>query len=250
MITQYQFELDAGPNARPRAEWAYRLYAALLEQAPGGFADALHADRVSPISQFVLPGVTPRWCVTLLGQQTEQALAPLLDAAGTLYLERPQAAVTLRPAGKQSVPDLDALFARAAAGGRWHTLRFCTPTAYKSGGHYRILPSVQLILQSAVRQWNGCFPACPIEDEDGQGLDAMARGLVCRALDLHNDAYRLKGQNVPGFTGRLCLQNQLTGFHAQLADALLYFTGFAGSGIKTTLGMGGVLHQKGPAQGR
>lgn len=42
--------------------------------------------------------------------------------------------------------------------------------------------------------------------------------------------------------GDLTLENRLGGFHRELAEALLSFADFAGVGIKTTLGMGGVEH--------
>ena len=70
----------------------------------------------------------------------------------------------------------------------------------------------------------------------------MAEGILCSRLCLQDDHYRLKRQTIPGFIGTLLLENRLSGFHAQLANVLLLFAGYAGVGIKTTLGMGGVLH--------
>ena len=43
--------------------------------------------------------------------------------------------------------------------------------------------------------------------------------------------------------GELTLENRLSGFHRQLADVLLLFSGYSGVGIKTALGMGGVRRQ-------
>lgn len=71
----------------------------------------------------------------------------------------------------------------------------------------------------------------------------MAQGLECSGFQLRSQTYYLKGNSIPGFTGWMTLENRLTGFHRQLADALLIFSGYTGIGIKTTLGMGGVQHR-------
>ena len=68
-------------------------------------------------------------------------------------------------------------------------------------------------------------------------------GLLCRGYQLRDQSYFLKDNHVPGFVGSLTLDSTcLSGFHRTLADALLYFSGYSGIGIKTTLGMGGIGH--------
>lgn len=137
----------------------------------------------------------------------------------------------------------DELFALAAQGNsQLHRLRFCTPTCFKSVGQYLPLPTTRLIVQSLMKKWNGCISECPIEDEDGQGMETLAAGLRPRDFQLRSRTYYLKGNSIPGFVGELTLENRLDGFHRELADALLLFADFAGIGIKTTLGMGGVVH--------
>ena len=137
----------------------------------------------------------------------------------------------------------DELFALAAQGNsQLHRLRFCTPTCFKSVGQYLPLPTTRLIVQSLMKKWNGCISECPIEDEDGQGMETLAAGLRPRDFQLRSRTYYLKGNSIPGFVGELTLENRLNGFHRELADALLLFADFAGIGIKTTLGMGGVVH--------
>ena len=52
----------------------------------------------------------------------------------------------------------------------------------------------------------------------------------------------MKGNCIYGFGGHLNIKNNMTGFHKELADALLLFSQYSGIGIKTALGMGGVEH--------
>lgn len=248
MLTQYRFLLTVPEGGRPRPEWGWHLYAALLDRLPAAFGDAVHQDGATPVSQFVsLPregGM--RWTVNLLGEQSEQAAVPLLDGVSSFTLERERVELSIGERRKTVVPDADGLFRLAARSGGLHTLSFRTAAAFKSRGRYVTLPTERLILRGLVQKWNGTIPECPIEDEDGGGLDALADGLRFRGFRLRDGSYSLKGKRIPGFTGYVTLENRLDGFHRQLADALLYFSGFAGVGIKTALGMGGTEHRDGP----
>lgn len=242
MLTQYCLELVLDAPGHPRAEWAYRLYAALLEQAPQDFGDAVHREQVTPVSQYLVPDGADRlrWTVNLLGTESEEALSGVLDRLEALTLEKDRVRLAVRRRERRTVPDVEALLELAGERCGPHHLRFETATAFKSRGRYLNLPTTRLIVQSLIKKWNGCILDCPIDDTDGQGMEALASGLRIRAFCLHDRMYYLKGYSIPGFTGELTLENRLDGFQRQLADALFLFGEFAGVGIKTALGMGGL----------
>jgi CRISPR-associated endoribonuclease Cas6 len=244
MLTQYLITLYPDRPCLPQPEWGYRLYAALLEHAPPAFGAAAHQGTLTPVSQFLLPQRDAlRWTVNLLGAESEAALSGVVEGLDTLFLSKDQVTLQVMHIERQTVADVDALFAASAAYSGLHALCFQTATAFKSQGQYLSLPTTRLILQSLTQKWNGCMTECPIEDEDGQGMEALAAGLQMRDFRLQSRLYHLKGRPIPGFTGTMTLENRLTGFHRTLADALLLFSSYAGVGIKTTLGMGGVTHR-------
>lgn len=248
MLTRYQLILEPDRPCAIGPEWGYRLYAALLSQTPEGFGAALHQNAVTPLSQFVWAEKTGalHWTVSLLGEISEEILSPLLEGVPSLYLERDRVELRVTAIRSDWVHDVDELFARAARQEGRHALRFQTPTAFKSRGQYVNLPTTRLLMQSLVQKWNGSFLDCPIEDEDGLGVETLAAGLRWRGFQLRDQSYRLKGSAIPGFVGRTVVENRLSGFHRQLADALLLFSGYSGVGIKTALGMGGVIHSAQP----
>ncbi|MEG1683003.1 MAG: CRISPR system precrRNA processing endoribonuclease RAMP protein Cas6 [Oscillospiraceae bacterium] len=245
MLTQYRLTLQPERPVSSRPEWAYHLYAALLAETPPSFGNALHRDAVTPVSQFlqVKGGGALLWTVNLLGGESEEVLSPILERQERFFLQKEELSLAITRRQRHSVPDVETLLAGVAACSGLHQLSFHTATAFKSQGQYQNLPTDRLIVQSLIKKWNGCFADCPIEDEDGQGVDALAAGLRCRQFHLSARSYFLKGNALPGFVGTLTLENRLSGFQRQLADALLLFSGYAGVGIKTTLGMGGVEHR-------
>ena len=243
MLTQYQLTLCPEQPCRPRVEWAYPLYAALLARTPGDFAGRVHQDGVTPVSQY-LTGTEQalRWTVSLLGEESERTLSPVLERLDCIRLERDRVTLRTERIDCRTIRDVDGLFACSAGAAPLHRLCFVTAGCFKSRGQYLPLPTARLIVQSLMKQWNGCIPDCPIEDEDGQGMEALAAGLRPRSFQLYSRDYVLKGSPIPGFVGELTLENRLEGFHRELANALLCFASFSGVGIKTTLGMGGVEH--------
>ncbi|WP_308526911.1 CRISPR system precrRNA processing endoribonuclease RAMP protein Cas6 [uncultured Oscillibacter sp.] len=244
MMTRYRLALTPDHPCNPRPEWAYRLYAALLAQAPGAFGAEAHQDGATPVSQHLtLEEGKLIWTVGLLGADCEEKLSSVLEQLHQLRLEKDRVTLAVERRERRTVADAEELLDLAARERGLHTLRFVTATAFKSQGRYLNLPSTHLIIQSLVKKWNGCIRECPIEDTDGQGAEALAAGLRLRAFRLYDRMYYLKGSSIPGFVGELTLENRLEGFQRQLADALLLFADHAGVGIKTTLGMGGVEHQ-------
>lgn len=244
MLTQYCLTLSTQRPCQPRPEWGYRLYAALLASAPPAFGTNVHQDAVTPVSQYVTwENGTLYWNITLLGRACQETLGPVLQEQKSFWLHKDRVQLNVADRSARSVSSVEELLSWAEGCSGNHQLDFRTATAFKSRGWYRNLPTARLIIQSLIKKWNGCFPECPIEDEDGQGMDALAAGLLCQKFRLFDRTFFLKGNAIPGFVGTMTLENRLNGFHRLLADALLYFSDYAGIGVKTTLGMGGVKWQ-------
>lgn len=89
MLTRYTLTLDPRGTGHSRPEWAYHLYAALLEGAPAEFGAASHRDGATPVSQYLSrEGERLVWRVTLLGGESEAALAPVLEAREAYRLNK------------------------------------------------------------------------------------------------------------------------------------------------------------------
>lgn len=231
MIQTYQFQLSSPQPATA----AYPLYAAMLERTPGDFASRLHDSAVTPVSQYVCGDI---WRVSLFGDASISTLAPVLEDLKTVLLRRDRTRLDLELTGIETIGSVEQLLdAPPLDRGQ---LQLLTPTAFKSGGVYQLLPTQRLVMQSLILKWNGCFgDVCPIEDEGG-GLEALAEGLRYRSVQLDSRLYSMKHTQIPGVTGSIAFDTRLEGFHRQLANALLTFGTHSGLGIKTTLGMGGL----------
>lgn len=244
-MTRYQIELTPSCGCKLDIGWAYRLYAALLEQLSPEQAQQIHEAPVAPLGQH-LRFEAGRWIweIGLLGEQGEQFLRPVLEQTDVYSLKDGAIKLRAKILQQETIDSLENLLEISPAKGCQHELYFRTPTAFKSQGEYLSLPSAKLLLQSLVKKWNGNFPECQIEDTDGEGLVVMSHRLHFQVFSLKSQRFWLKGKAVTGFTGKIVLEDRNQGFHSELVNALLYFSQFSGIGIKTALGMGGVEYRR------
>ena len=242
MLTQYRLLLSCESPLPPRAEWAYRLYSFLLQLSPQPFGERVHQDARTPVSQFlqVLDDKRLLWTFHLLGETSEAALAGLLDELECIRMDMHTELLVLDRRMRR-IWDAEELLNQAKAGEPVQWLRFCTPTAFKSQKRYQKRPTTWLILQSLARKWSACFPEHPMLKHDESDLEDLARGLQIRSFQLRDRTYYLKGNPIPGFIGSIRFENRLEGEQYLRTNALLLFSEYSGIGIKTALGMGGVV---------
>ena len=101
-----------------------------------------------------------------------------------------------------------------------------------------IFPQESLILQSLVNRWGLCFPELPLDDPDA--IQAILAGVHIVDYRLHTVRHPLKQTRIPSFQGRVILEAHLPVPLMEIVKTLYVFAPYAGLGIKTALGMGGV----------
>ncbi len=241
MIIQYKLKLQTEHTEAVSPEWSYQLYAALLQHIDPATGEEFHNSGVTPISQYLSHSsqYDLYWTITLLGHQAIDTFVPVIDNINEFRLNSKNCMMTIQDRTSVHIKDISELLTHTVS--QKCKLTFHSPTAFKSGGKLRNLPTEQLLLRSLTARWNACFgQICPIEDEDGEGVDAMADGLHFTDFSLNSRTFFLKGHPINGFIGTVKIENLLSGFQKELSDALLRFATLAGVGVKTTLGMGGV----------
>jgi CRISPR-associated endoribonuclease Cas6 len=120
---------------------------------------------------------------------------------------------------------------------RRFNLQFITPTAFAQNRIYLPLPVPTLMFRSWLERWNHFAPVYLGGDE----LIAYLGGAI--ALNRHKlqtASFRVHLGQATGFKGNLSLQvlNRIEPLLANVAHLLIHYAEFAGTGIKTRLGMG------------
>ena len=239
MIMQYRFTLGKN-TVQLGASLAYPLYAWLLSHFTKEEGDLLHLQDTRPISQYVyhnLAAQCDEWTVNLLTKDAVRLFAPALDEATEASLHSSVVSFCRKKITCVERPHTLIEKARAMQGSRF-TLTLLSPTAFKQDGRYVIYPQEQLILQSLVNRWGLCFPDIPLDDVDA--TRAILQGLHITDYRLQTLRYAFKQTRIPSFQGRVILEARMPAPLMEVWKTLYCFAPYAGLGIKTALGMGGV----------
>ena len=236
MIVRYVFRV-ASPEPLP-AERAYAFYSCLLSRLPRAYAEELHEQKETPVSQCLYrEREERRWKINLLDGAAADAFSPVLDGLTTLPLNGGELGLELLEKAAVSPEELISS-ARAMEADRFFSLRFLTPTAFRQTGRYTVLPEKGLILQSLLNKWNAVFPSYPLEDEEAFRM--LSDGLRISDYSLRTVRFLLKENKIPGFVGSMRIDARLSAPLLELWKILFAFSEYSGVGIKTALGMGGV----------
>lgn len=220
------------------------LQGALMEHVDPGYATELHVSRLHPYSQCCVTGAkdgTLAWHVTALNDEAlRQVLLPLqtLDAVTLRGADMTLAVLerSLTTSGLHIVTDEASSNTSTTA-----RVEFMTPTAFKSEKRYVIVPSVRLIFQSLLMRYSQMYEEGG--EADPEMVDYLESSVQIRSYHLRSQRMEHvspKARDVTGFVGDLALSARGPQMLVGLVHMLLRFGEFAGVGIKTSMGMGGM----------
>ncbi|MBE9049401.1 CRISPR system precrRNA processing endoribonuclease RAMP protein Cas6 [Nostocales cyanobacterium LEGE 11386] len=119
-------------------------------------------------------------------------------------------------------------------------LQFITPTAFAQGGVNLPLPLPTLMFRSWLERWNTFAPVYLGSDDL---IAYFGEAVVLKHHKIQTRTYQLHKGFVNGFVGDVMLQvfNRADPLLASVANLLVQYARFSGTGIKTRLGMGQTL---------
>ena len=123
-------------------------------------------------------------------------------------------------------------------GGRYLSLEFKTPTAFKQNGRYVNYPDIRLLFQSLMNKYGtGSYE---MEMFDEETLEQLTRDITVSRYKLHSVMFPMEGIRIPAFMGNMTIQISGPKTMASYARMLVRFGEYSGVGIKTGMGMGGI----------
>jgi len=116
-------------------------------------------------------------------------------------------------------------------------LKFTTPTAFAQGSTHLALPVVNLMFRSWLERWNHFAPVYLGSDEL---IAYLSQAVLLKHHKIQTRSHQLPRGYVNGFVGQVTLQipYRTDALLANVANLLVQYSHYAGTGIKTRLGMG------------
>ncbi len=116
-------------------------------------------------------------------------------------------------------------------------LHFTTPTAFAQSSNHLPLPVPALMFRSWLERWNHFAPVYLGSDEL---IAYLSNAIALRQHTIKTSSFSLPRGYVNGFNCKVVLQalSRTDPLLANVANLLIHYAQFAGTGIKTRLGMG------------
>ena len=244
MLRRFEAELRLPDGARAPASMGSILHGALIEQLPEDYAAYLHTENLRPYSQSIRWDRARErviWRIGTLDRAAAEIIGAVLQSLEHIHLRQKGYTVdvqNIQCVEERSYQDIADEYFRAETAPRGAEIHFLTPTSFKQGGAYIILPESTLILQSLLARWNRFCPDIRIEEDDLAQILAVHTRLTRYAL--RSAAFSVEGYTIRGFRGQIALQFAGNDMVRRILGTLLAFAPYAGLGIKTALGMGAV----------
>lgn len=219
----------------------------LMERIRYEYATELHSGSRQPYSHYVeIEKERLIWNIhTLTKTAYEEILVPVMqEEVQSIYLRHKDLEVEILDK-KLTTISYDQLRKEKyfTNGSRIQTIKFVSPTAFKSQGQYVFYPSVHFLFQSLMMKYDAC-------SDDGElfGQDVMEHfeeNVKVLRYHLRSYSFQLEGTRIPAFLGEITIKINGAQALVNLADYLLAFGEYSGVGIKCGIGMGGMRVQPG-----
>ena len=241
MLIQAEIELTLPEGQILNQSMGSVLHGALMETVRPDWAEAMHAQKVRPYSQYVtLDDGKPCWRIqTLTEEAADEMLAPLMNRK-TIFLKQRGSEVGLsgfRILKQENFADIEETYWGNTSRIHHVDMEFRTSTSIKSEGNYVIFPDPRLVFVSLVKKWNTYSEGSVIEEENL--FEHMAAQMDIAGYTLHMHPFSLEGRRIRAFRGSIRYGFFKNRSAASLVATLAHFAMYAGVGIKTALGMGG-----------
>ena len=220
---------------------ASTFHGALMEMLPSDYAEELHESKLHPYTQHLEhKNDSWYWVVTALNEKASSIILKdtLLRAEG-INLKKHESYIEIEQKSYQELSETE--LAKAFYGednGKYLSVRFVTPTAFKQNGHYLNYPDIRSIYGNLMNKYDASAEQDSMRDEET--LEQLVQSTIVARYRLHSTVFCLEGIRIPAFAGEMTLRIGGNRTMCNFVRMLFRFGEYSGIGIKTSLGMGAI----------
>lgn len=212
-----------------------------MENIDTDYAEQLHLSQIHPYSQYITgEDGCVIWHINTFDDVSFEKIIKQLskDVLKKVELKSKNIQLTVlsKEYSKDSYDDLLNEYYLESRSVRYITIRFITPTAFKSNGKYVIFPTSKLILNSLAKRYDNFSGSTSILDD--HLYEYIENNTEIVEYDLKSIKFSLEGITIPSFIGSVKIRLSGSREFICLMNMLLRYGEYSGTGIKTSLGMG------------
>jgi CRISPR-associated endoribonuclease Cas6 len=248
MLTTQEIEFTKDDNIKLNLNTGSLMHGALMEFLDTDYAQYLHENSLHPYSQYIYFDKEKDsyvWRISTLNKEAKSQIIDKLQSITQVHLKHNN--VTLNVKSNKiikeiSYKDLANEYMQQSNPAKKCSIRFITPTTFKTQGDYIIFPNISNIYYSLLTKWNNFSKEVTLEDKETQNHLINYTKMI--GYKLRSTKFQMENVKINSFIGESCylIKGPLT--LVSIANLLFAFAEFSGVGAKTSVGMGGVQNEQ------
>lgn len=242
MISRLTFQLDyTGSELNYNNGSVFQ--GVLMEFVNKDYGEILHMQTLKPYSQYIEKNDKGyMWVINTLTDESKKEIIDRIIVSNPkeIFIKHSNIKISVTDINLYQL-DYDKLIKENyinKENNSYLTVKFITPTAFKSNSKYIIYPDIQLIFKSLINKYNLFSKDFEINDEEI--LDYIVNNAEIIDYNLRSTRFYMEGIRIPSFIGRIRLKLRGTTTTKNLVNLLLDYGQYSGIGIKNAIGMGAI----------
>jgi CRISPR-associated endoribonuclease Cas6 len=219
----------------------------LMENIDTEYADILHNATINPYSQYLFFDKKISkyiWRINTISKKANEKIIDVIqkNIKNKIYLRKKDLEldiVDIKTYNKITYEELIAKYYINNNSNRFIKIYFRTPTSFKSNGIYQIFPDLRLIYQSLLKKFDVYATRFSLYDEDV--LNNIVNNTIIKSYNLKSTHFYLEKVRIDSFIGKFNIKVIGSDCLISLVNLILAFGEYSGLGIKSSIGMGGIM---------
>lgn len=240
MLTKIEFAIQDDEKIKFSNNKASLFQGVLMEYLDFDYGEKMHLSELKPYSQHLeFKEGKWVWVISTLSLESKENIIDKISNVKKIRINYDDIDVFIEKTNIYQI-SYDQLLQQTffAECNRYITIKFVTPTAFKSDGRYIFYPSARHIFQSLINKFDA--GASSMEIYTPQLLDDIDDMTMVTRYNLKSTMFFLEGTKIPSFVGEITLKINGPQQLVNLVHLLLMFGEYSGIGIKTAIGMGAI----------
>lgn len=213
----------------------------LMENINSEYADYFHSVSINPFTSCIYKDDKTgkfNWRITMLNEMSYNMLMSAFKEGipKSIYLSNKEMEVNIK-SFTLSKKNIEEIFSDDR---NTTSVKFVTPTSFKSNGVNHIYPNIKTLLQGIINKINTYFDDIELSDE--KVINKLLENVYIRDYNLRTQFFYLEKIKIKGFVGRinigLAVKDEAL---EKLLSIIIKLSEYTGFGMKTSLGMGAVI---------
>lgn len=247
MLVSYELKLKINESNNYKIyNWGSLMQGVLLEDLKSDYVEKLHNMKYNPYSQYIYMNKENEyiWRINTIGEEAyNNILKDNILNKENLYIKQKDIEISILEKKLVKSTNINELFRKWFIYDKSNNkirYRIITPVSYKSDNRYIIIPDIAIILSNIINKWNA-FSTNKIDKEI---YEEYLKKTYISNYNVRTTTFSIEKVKIKSYIGEIEITINANQMMSNILNLLFEFAELSGLGIKTSMGMGGIIKKQ------